>query len=219
MQFKNKVDVNMSDSKNEKSFKLLIASKNVHKIRECRSILQPLQHLDILSLRDFPNYTPPEETGDSFRDNAILKAEHAAKELQIYTLADDSGLIVPALNGEPGVKSARYAGNQATDADNRKKLLSVMQHLSEEDRTAYFECCVALSSPEGLKKCFSGACEGKILLKERGGGGFGYDPLFLKNEYSKTFAELEESLKNRISHRRKALDKMMVSLETLAFHE
>lgn len=194
---------------------VVIASKNVHKIRECRSILRDLPHLDILSLLDFPDYIPPEETGQSFRENATLKAEHAAKELKLWAIADDSGLVVPALNGEPGIYSARYAGDSATDADNRKKLLGEMQHLQEDDRCAYYECAIALSSPDGLKKCVSGTCEGKLLSKERGGGGFGYDPLFVKNDYSKTFAELEESVKNRISHRRKAFDKILVSLETI----
>lgn len=193
---------------------LVIASRNVHKIRECKAILKDLQYLDLLSLHDFQDYTPPEESGQSFRENATLKAEHAAKTLNMWAIADDSGLVVPALDGNPGIFSARYAGNNATDADNRKKLLSEMQHLNEGDRCAYYECSIALASPDGLKKCVSGTCEGEILLKERGGGGFGYDPLFVKNDYSKSFAELEESIKNRVSHRRKAFDKILVSLET-----
>jgi len=203
------------DLVSRKKIKLLIATSNLHKIRECKAILAPLTHLDLLSLRDFPGYIPPEETGVSFEENAILKAVHAAKALQIWALADDSGLVVPALKGAPGVYSARYAGKNATDAENRKKLLDVMQHFSEDDRTSYFFCSIALASSDGLKKCVSGICEGKILTKERGGGGFGYDPLFVKHEYSKSFAELEESVKNRISHRRKALDKMMIVLENI----
>lgn len=196
-----------------KTLRLVIASKNVHKIRECRKILDHIKNLDILSLHDFPNYQPPEENGSSFEENAIIKASHAAKELNLWTLADDSGLVVPVLNGRPGIYSARYAGTGASDADNRKKLLANMQHLADNDRFAFFECCIALSSPEALKKCACGTCEGKIVKAEKGGGGFGYDPLFVKHEYSKTFAELEESVKNRISHRRKALDKMILTLE------
>jgi len=196
-----------------KTLRILIASKNVHKIRECREILSQIKNLDLLSLHDFPHYQPPEETGSSFEENAILKASHAAKELNLWALADDSGLVVPALNGEPGVFSARYAGMDASDADNRKKLLANMQHLMDDDRFAFFECCIALASPESLKKCVCGTCEGKIIKSEKGGGGFGYDPLFVKHEYSKTFAELEESVKNRISHRRKAIDKMILTLE------
>lgn len=199
----------------KKTIKLVIASRNLHKIRECKAILGSLKHLDILSLLDFPDYKPPEETGTSFNENAILKAVHAAKALKVWAIADDSGLVIPALNGAPGIYSARYAGKNATDAENRKKLLEEMQHLLDDDRNGYFFCSIALASPEGLKKCVTGSCEGKLLTKEKGGGGFGYDPLFVKNEYSKTFSELEESVKNRISHRRKALDKIILSLENL----
>jgi XTP/dITP diphosphohydrolase len=194
---------------------LVIASTNVHKVREFRSLLKPLNRFDLLSLSDFPNYVPPEETGKTFEENASLKAEHAAKVLQRWVLADDSGLVVPALNGAPGVLSARYAGNDATDLENRKKLLDEIQHLLEEDRQAFFECCLALASPQGLKKCVKGTCEGILLNKDRGGGGFGYDPIFIKHGYSKTFAELGESVKNRISHRRKALDKIIQVLENV----
>lgn len=199
----------------KKKVKLLIASSNLHKIRECKAILTSLPHFDLLSLRDFPAYIPPEETGSSFEENAALKAVHAAKTLQVWALADDSGLVVPSLQGAPGIFSSRYAGKDATDSENRKKLLEEMCHLMEEDRNGYFYCAIALASPDGLKKCVSGSCEGKILSKERGGSGFGYDPLFIKFEYSKTFAELEESVKNRVSHRRKALDKMLPVLESL----
>lgn len=194
---------------------LVIASTNVHKVREFRSLLKPLNRFDLLSLSDFPNYVPPEETGKTFEENASLKAEHAAKSLQRWVLADDSGLVVPALNGAPGIFSARYAGNDATDLENRKKLLDEIQHLLEEDRQAFFECSIALASPEGLKKCVKGTCEGVLLTKDRGGGGFGYDPLFIKHGYSKTFAELGESVKNRISHRRKAFDKIILFLENV----
>lgn len=194
---------------------LIIASTNIHKVREFRSMLKPFTRLDLLSLSDFPNYVPPEETGKTFEENARLKAEHAAKALNRWVIADDSGLVVPALNGAPGVFSARYAGNDATDLENRKKLLEEMQHLMEEDRQAFFECAIALASPEGLKKCVKGICEGTLLTKDRGGGGFGYDPLFVKYGYNKTFAELGEVIKNRISHRRKALDKLILSIEAL----
>ncbi len=207
----------MPSSKNQSlpPLELVVASTNMHKVREFRSILKPFLRLDLLSLCDFPEYAPPIETGKSFEENASLKAEHAAKTLNRWVIADDSGLVVPALNGAPGVFSARYAGNDATDFENRKKLLEEMQHLMEEDRQAFFECSIALASPEGLKKCVKGTCEGALLSKDRGGGGFGYDPLFIKHGYNKTFAELGESVKNRISHRRKALDKMIPSLESL----
>lgn len=207
----------MSSSKNAPvpHLELVIASTNMHKVREFKTLLKSLARFDLLSLCDFPNYIPPEETGKTFEENAILKAEHAAKTLHRWVIADDSGLVVPALNGAPGVFSARYAGNDATDLENRKKLLDEMQHLMEEDRQAFFECAIALASPEGLKKCVKGTCEGTLLIKERGAGGFGYDSLFVKHGYNKTFAELGESVKNRISHRRKALDKIMLPLESL----
>ena len=204
-----------SPANNPTPIELVIASTNGHKVRELRIVLKTMTHLDILSLCDFPEYKPPEETGATFEENAILKAEHAAKTLKRWVLADDSGLVVPALSGAPGVLSARYAGNDATDLENRKKLLEDMKHLLEDDRRAFFECCLVLASPMGVKKCVRGTCEGHLLTKDRGGSGFGYDPLFIKDSYSKTFAELGESVKNRISHRRKALDKIMFSLESL----
>lgn len=194
---------------------LVIASTNIHKVREFKNMLKPLGRFDLLSLCDFPTYVPPEETGVTFEENATLKAEHAAKTLNRWVIADDSGLVVPALSGAPGVYSARYAGNDATDLENRKKLLEEMMHLLDDDRQAFFECCIALASPEGLKKCVKGTCEGVLLTKDRGGGGFGYDSLFVKHGYSKSFAELGDSVKNRISHRRKALDKLALSLESI----
>jgi len=208
----------MSSSQNSNltQFELVIASTNMHKIRELRTLLKPHFKFDFLSLCDFPEYTPPEETGTTFEENATLKAVHAAKSLNRWVIADDSGLVVPALNGAPGIFSARYAGNDATDLTNRKKLLEDMQHLMDEDRQAFFECAIALAGPEGLKKCVKGTCEGTLLSKDRCGGGFGYDPLFIKHGYNQTFAELSESIKNRVSHRRKALDKLMLSLEMLA---
>lgn len=199
----------------KKLFQLVIATSNIHKLREYKALLQKFIHLDILSLRDFPNYQVPEENGSSFQENAILKAEKAARELNLWVLADDSGLVVPALNGEPGLFSARYAGSEATDADNRKKLLVNMEPLKGSERTAFFECCIAIASPQGLKKCVCASVEGMIAAKERGGSGFGYDPLFIKLDYNKTFSELEESLKNKVSHRRKALDKAATFLESL----
>ncbi len=170
---------------------LILATSNLHKIREFRDILRPFKNLDILSLLNFPTYTPPEETGSTFNENAILKAEHAAKTLDRWVLADDSGLVVPSIGGAPGVYSARYAGNAATDAENRAKLLSALSGKREMERSAYFECCLALANASGLQKCVSGMCEGTILEEERGRHGFGYDALFGKTDYNKTFAELD----------------------------
>jgi len=199
-----------------KNMKLVVASTNVHKIREYRSMLKKVPGLDLFSLLDYPGYLPPAEDGDSFEANAAIKAERAAKELGVWALADDSGLVVPALGGAPGIHSARYAGPTATDRENRRKLLLEMRDLTDPERQAYFECCIVLCSPEGIMKCVRGCCEGFILHEERGRYGFGYDPIFVKHEYRKTFAELDEDVKNRISHRRKAIDKILLYLEALA---
>lgn len=195
--------------------KLVIASRNVHKIREFRSMLKKLKHWDILSLMDFPQYEPPEETGNSFEENALQKALHAAKHLHCHAIGDDSGLVVPALGGAPGIYSARFAGQNATDKENRQKLLQQMRHLKDQERAAYYECVIALASPDGWNRTAKALCEGVILEEERGSRGFGYDALFIKHEYSKTFGELEEEVKNRISHRRKAFDKILLYLESI----
>jgi XTP/dITP diphosphohydrolase len=194
---------------------LIIASRNIHKIRELRSMLKPYRQFDILSLLDFPSYQPLPENQDSIEANASQKAVHAAQTLNQWAIGDDTGLVVPALQGSPGVFSARYAGPGATDSDNRKKLLQSMQHLQDPDRQAYFECWLAIASPSGLKKKARGICEGTIADREKGGKGFGYDNLFIKHEYGKTFGELEEAIKNRVSHRRKALDKLHLYLESI----
>ena len=122
---------------------------------------------------------------------------------------------MPAFKVIPVVKSRRYAGPDATDLENRQKLLQAMENLKDQERTAYFECCLALASPTGLKKCVEGICEGYIIQEPRGRHGFGYDPLFIKNDYEKTFAELDDAVKNRISHRRKAFERLLTFLETL----
>lgn len=195
---------------------ILIASHNVHKIREMREMCKHFRHLHFLSLLDFPLYVAPEENLENLKEIAIAKALHAAKNLGLTTIADDSGLFVPTLdkNG-PGVRSRRYASESATDIENRKKLLSAMSRMEGVERAAYFECCLALALPEKLKKCVIGTCHGEISTEEKGGNGFGYDPLFIKDGYHQTFAELSTDLKNRISHRHNALQKLLPDLEIL----
>jgi len=195
---------------------LLIATTNAHKVREMRTLLRTFKNFDLYTLLDFPNYRPPEEDGSSFEEIAIKKATDAASKLSIATLADDSGLVVPALGGRPGIFSARFAGLNATDKENRHLLLKEMSHLEGIGRNAYFECAIAFAVPQGLKKSVRGTVEGYLLGKERGRHGFGYDPLFVKHDYNQTFAELEESVKNRISHRGKALQKLLIYLESFA---
>ncbi len=194
---------------------LIIASTNWHKVREFREILKSVPCWDVLSLLDFPDFKLETPAGKSFEENAVLKAESAAKALQRWVLADDSGIIVPSLQGAPGICSRYYAGDEASEAENRKKLLEVMRDKSGPDRAAHMECCIAIASPEGLQKVVTGSCEGEIVEEERGRHGFGYDPLFRKYDYDKTFAELDESVKVRISDRRKAFEKLAIYLESV----
>ena len=194
---------------------LVLATHNLHKVREIREMLKNLKNIDILSLVNFPEYQLPEETGSSFKENSAIKAEHAAKQLKKWVLADDSGLVVPSLDGMPGVYSKRYAGDDSTDAENRTKLLQELSGIQDLQRSAYFECCLTLANQEGVKKTVSGIVEGLIVEEEKGNHGFGYDSIFMKNDYDKTFGELDDHTKNRISHRRKALDKLLTTLEAL----
>jgi XTP/dITP diphosphohydrolase len=194
---------------------IVIASHNLHKLREFREMLKSFKNLDVLSLVDFPDYKLPPETGTTFQQNALIKAEHAARYLNRWVLADDSGLVVPSLGGKPGVYSQRFAGDDATDSENRKKLLDDMAKLEDENRNAYFECCLVLANPQGAVKTTTGTVEGRIAVKEVGRNGFGYDPIFIKNDYTKTFAQIDEATKNKISHRRKAFEKMATKLESL----
>lgn len=194
---------------------LVFVSKNLHKARQMRELLRAFPHIDLLSLNQFPHYEAPSPKHATFKDCAIALAEDAAKKLNKWTLAEESGLVVPALLGAPGIRSENYAGIDATDGENCKKLLKEMVHFTEADRSAYLECAIALSGPSGLKKCSLGVCEGIISLSERGRHGFGYDAIFIKNEYEKTFAELDECVKIRVSHQRKAFERMISVIESL----
>lgn len=195
---------------------LVLATTNMHKIREIREMLKPLKHFDVLSLLNFPDYVPPPETGVTFEENAVIKAVHAGAALKRWVLADDSGLVVPALKGAPGVHSRRYAGDDATDTENRQKLMREMASITDDaDRHAYYECCLALANADGIQKITRGTCEGTILTEERGRNGFAYDSLFVKYDYDKTFAEISDDAKNRVSHRSKAFEKLIIFLENL----
>ncbi len=194
---------------------IVITTENLHKIREFREMLKVLPHIDVLSLRDFPDYSLPASVGDSFESNAIAKATHTSKALNKWVLADDSGLIIPALNGAPGIKSRTYAGDDATDAENCQKVLEDLEGKDDLDRAAYLECCVAIAAPDGVKKTFKGICEGEIVTSQRGSNSFGYDAIFRKHDYDKTFSEIDEAVRIRISHRRKAFEKLQLYLETV----
>lgn len=186
--------------------KLLIATTSPGKLREYRILLKGVP-FDIVSLSDAGIETSVAEVGRSFEENARFKALTLAQESQLITLADDSGLEVDALDGEPGVMSARYAGENATDADRISYLLAKLIGVPEEKRTARFRCVIAISRPDGRIEICSGECPGFIALGPRGEHGFGYDPIFFFAELGKTMAELPVAIKNRISHRGRAAKK------------
>jgi XTP/dITP diphosphohydrolase len=224
---------------------LLIATRNAHKVGEIRAILGG--RFRFLTLDDFPNATKVIEDAATFAGNATKKAVELAKWISAgsrfaihdstaFVLADDSGLEVDALDGAPGIHSARFAamdkGKNSTDADNNSKLLRLLKNVPAAKRSARFRCVIALaevprdknenSSPvcyadefEARTELFDGACEGKIIFEPRGKNGFGYDPLFVPNGFEQTFAELGDDVKNRLSHRAKALEKLKIYLSRL----
>lgn len=187
--------------------KIIIASHNKGKVEEFNEMFKHL-NFEVVSLLDYPEIDEVEETGDSFEANARLKAETIAQQLGHITLADDSGLVVPALNGEPGIYSARYAGEDKNDQANNQKLLDKMKDLQASDRQAYFNSTLVLAYPNSESLVVEGIVEGVILEKELGEGGFGYDPLFYYPPLMKSFGELSLASKNKISHRSQAMNKL-----------
>jgi XTP/dITP diphosphohydrolase len=182
----------------------VLATNNGHKLREVRSILSP--YVNILSLSEINCTVKPDETGETFQENAFIKAEEISSHTDLPVLADDSGLCVFALGNRPGVHSARYAGPEATDVDNTNKLLVELEGI--ENRSAYFVACICLYQKNLPPVFFEGQCHGVILQTPSGSEGFGYDPVFMPNNFHKSFAELGEEVKNQISHRALALKKM-----------
>ena len=182
--------------------KLVIATRNKHKLEEIRAIFSP-DTLELASALDFPDIPDVVEDGLTFEDNAIKKALTLARATGCWALADDSGLEVEALDGRPGVYSARYAGEPADYEANNRKLLAELK--GQSDRRARFRCVVALADPSGKSRVVQGRCDGTIIDRSRGRAGFGYDPLFVPDGYTETFAEMSAELKNRISHRARAL--------------
>jgi XTP/dITP diphosphohydrolase len=161
--------------------------------------------VNVLSLRDFPDMPEIEETGDTFAENAEIKATTVARITGKLTLADDSGLEVDALGGQPGVLSSRFGGPDATDRDKYLRILELLQGVPDEKRTARFRAAVAISTPQGETVIVEGTCEGRIAREPSGEGGFGYDPVFYIPEVGQTMAEAPSDLKNRISHRARAM--------------
>ena len=193
-----------------KKIKLIIASSNEGKIGEFQKILPDFE---CIPQSDF-NVSDVDETGKNFKENAVLKAKNAFIKTNLPSIGDDSGLIVPEINGEPGLYSARYAGKNATDADNRKKLISELKKRKLESTYAYFFCCivaVGINDKEDLIIC-DGKVDGEVKIFERGDKGFGYDPMFYPKGYSESFAELSSLIKNKISHRGIALRNLTIKL-------
>jgi XTP/dITP diphosphohydrolase len=188
---------------------IFLASANPDKISELKELLSPLG-VKLQSTRDVPNPSEVVEDLPTLQGNALKKAQYWYEESGLPSLADDTGLEVDALNGEPGVYSARYAGSEATYRDNLEKLLKEM--LGEENRSAQFRTALVFVHKGGIE-LFEGVCHGEILKKPRGEKGFGYDPIFRPDGYDKSFAELSSEEKNRISHRGRALKKFLLYLE------
>ena len=195
--------------------RLLLGTRNPGKVIEITTILNS-SGWSFSSLQEFPEVGPAAEDGVTYAENAIAKAQFYAAATGLSALADDSGLEVAALGGAPGVYSARYAGEGASDADRRALLLSELAKVDTRDRRARFVAAVAIARPDGaLLNLSEGICEGTIIFDPRGTGGFGYDPLFVPDGYDQTFAELSDRVKNRISHRARALMQTRDSLDHL----
>lgn len=192
--------------------KIFLATGNKHKIDEIKAIFKNLKDIEILSIKDGIEIPEVVEDGDTFEANSAKKALEIAKFTGMITIADDSGLCVDALNGEPGVYSARYSGEGATDASNNAKLIKNLQGI--ENRKAHFVSVITLGKPDGRAYSFRGEVDGEIIDIPRGDTGFGYDPHFYVAEYGKTLAEMPE-MKNVISHRANALKKLEVELEEI----
>ena len=184
---------------------LVLATRNKGKIQEFKELLSGFD-MNMKSLEDFGPIPPVKEDGQTFEDNAYIKAHFTARVLGVPALADDSGLVVEALNGAPGVYSARYAGDDATDKDNNLKLLEEMK--GKTNRRAFFESAIIIAVPRGPALTYIGKCEGEITLESKGENGFGYDPLFYYPALSKTFAQMTGEEKNRVSHRGKAMSEL-----------
>lgn len=188
------------------SKRIVLATRNADKVKEITGIIQNPEY-DLVSLLDFEHIPDIVESGDTLKENAFIKARTAFQYTGLPCMADDTGLEVDALNGAPGVRSSRFAGESCEYRENNEKLLKLMQNVPDGKRTARFRCVVALVH-DGGEHWTEGICEGKIMIAYRGQGGFGYDPLFFIPRLGKTFAELELNVKNQISHRGQAFRNM-----------
>ncbi len=196
--------------------KLLIATKNTNKVREIRDKLGPLPWLEMLSLADVAAIPDIVEDGDSFAENAAIKALAVSTRTGIMALADDSGLVVDALGGGPGIYSARFGGSDLSDSERTMLLLEKMKSVPNAKRTARFVCAVAIADACKVIHSTEGVCEGSIIREMRGTMGFGYDPVFLVEGMNRTMAELSMEEKNGISHRARAIASAALFIQKLA---
>jgi XTP/dITP diphosphohydrolase len=192
---------------------VIIATKNRGKAREFEDIFAR-RGVAVRTLLDYPEIVDVEETGQSFEENAVLKAEVISNQLKKMVIGDDSGLIVDALDGRPGIFSARYAGEEKSDQANMDKVLNELKNVPIEERSARFYCALAMAAPGLETITVSGTCEGRILEERKGTNGFGYDPIFYVIEKELSMAELSSDEKNKISHRAKALKKLDTILDS-----
>jgi XTP/dITP diphosphohydrolase len=183
---------------------ITVATANNGKIREIEKIFPVSSGVRVIPMSVVRQVNIPEENGTTFSENAVIKARAAAEIFSTHIIADDSGLVVDALNGEPGIYSARYM-NLKTDSERNTALIEKMKNIPDDKRTARFVCAIAHISPDGVLAVFEASCEGIIAKSPSGSGGFGYDPVFYLPEYNKTMAEIPSELKNTISHRARAL--------------
>lgn len=191
--------------------KFVLASQNKHKAKEIEAILGG--DFEIITMDETSaGGIEIDENGATFEENALIKARAVYNITKMPTIADDSGICVDFIDGRPGVHTARFAGENATDDENIDKLLACLKDADAEQRSAHFSCVIAVISEDGEEKTFSGRCDGAILTERRGDNGFGYDPIFYVPEYKCSMAELPAEVKNSISHRSRALDAMMKGL-------
>ena len=193
----------------EEKFQILVGTKNAGKVRELKNLLAGVP-VELRSLDEFENIVEPEETGATFFDNAALKAVYYAEKTGLAALADDSGLEVAALNNAPGVYSARYGSKNSSDAEKIAKLLTELKDSGSENRAARFVCAIVLTNEAG-EKIFEaeGICDGMIADQPRGENGFGYDPVFIPEGFNQTFGELSGEIKSNLSHRARAIEKII----------
>ena len=197
---------------------ILVASGNTGKVDELKKLLEHLP-INVLSLDDVDPIPEAVEDGETYEENAVKKARNAFEATGLISLADDSGLEVDSLQGKPGIHSARFGGEDISDHERNMKLLEMMEDVPDDERGATFHCYLAIVGPENMVKVVSGFCRGEIIKEPRGGSGFGFDPIFLPYEYHHTFAELSPEIKNKISHRGRALEKAALFLDGYVYSQ